>query len=166
MPRPDDGDHVDHMVEQWASERPDLALGAMATFGRFGRVAALMTRAVGALFEERGLTTGEFDVLATLRRSGEPFEMKPSALARSLMLSPAGMTNRLDRLEAAGHVARRGHRDDRRISFVVLTPSGRELIDHLVTDHVANEERLLEPLSASERATLDRLLRKLQSQFD
>ena len=159
-------DHVDELMEQWARERPDLDLGPMATFGRYGRLAAHATRAIGSVFDEHGLHSGEFDVLAALRRSGDPFVMTPTALARVLMLSPGGMTNRLDRLEGAGPIARRPDPDDRRSSLVVLTPAGRELVDLVVTEHLANEARLLEPLSAAERAAFDRALRKLLAQFE
>ena len=92
--------------------------------------------------------------------------MKPTDLAHMLMLSPAGMTNRVDRLEAAGWIERRHDPDDRRSSLVRLTDDGRTLVDRAVTDHVANEARLLEPLSPTERATLDRALRTLLLQFD
>ena len=159
-------DHVDQLVAQWAVQRPDLDLGPMATFGRLGRLSAHATRAITEVFAVHGLGIGEFDVLATLRRAGEPHVMKPTELARVLMLSPAGMTNRVDNLEAAGHVERRPDPADRRSSLVVLTDSGRELVDRAVTDHVENEDRLLAPLDRRERATLDDLLRKLLSQFE
>ena len=159
-------DHVDRLIGQWEQERPDLDLAPMATFGRLGRLHALATRTISDVFARHGLQIGEFDVLAALRRSGEPFVMKPSDLARTLMLSPAGMTNRVDRLEAAGWIDRHNDPDDRRSSLVRLTDDGRELVDRAVTDHVANEARLLEPLSATERAALDRALRTLLRQFD
>jgi DNA-binding MarR family transcriptional regulator len=76
------------------------------------------------------------------------------------------MTNRVDRLEAAGWIERRADPDDRRSSLVQLTHDGRELVDRAVTDHVANEARLLEPLSPTERRALDRALRILLRQFD
>lgn len=159
-------DGVDRLIEQWARERPDLELGPMATIGRLGRLHALASRSIAEVFAGHGLQIGEFDVLAALRRSGEPFMMKPTDLARVLMLSPAGMTNRVDRLEAAGWIERRHDPDDRRSSLVRLTDDGRELVDRAVTDHVANEARLLEPLSPAERAALDRALRTLLRQFD
>lgn len=165
MPPPD-RDHVDDLIDQWAELRPDLELGPMATFGRLGRLHAHASRSIEAVFAEHGLTIGEFDVLAALRRSGDPFVMKPTELARVLMLSPAGMTNRLDRLEAAGWIERRGDPDDRRSSLVVLTDRGRALVDRAVTDHVANEARLLEPLNRTERAALDNALRRLLTQFE
>src|SRR5687768_6871052 len=105
-------DHVDQLIEQWRKERPDLTLVPMAIFGRLGRLYALATRSIEAVVREHGLDIGEFDVLAALRRSGPPFAMTPSALSRTLMLSPSGMTNRLDRLESAGLVERRANPDD------------------------------------------------------
>ena len=161
-----ESDHVDRLIEQWARERPDLELAPMATIGRLGRLHTLTSRAIADVFVGHGLQIGEFDVLSALRRSGEPFVMKPTDLARMLMLSPAGMTNRVDRLEAAGWIERRNDPDDRRSSLVQLTDNGRELVDRAVTDHVANEARLLEPLSPTERAALDRALRTLLRQFD
>ena len=93
-------DHADRIVEQWRAVRPDLDLGPMATFGRLGRIHARASRSIEAVFQAHGLSIGEFDVLAALRRAGEPHEMTPTALSRLLMLSPAGMTNRIDRVPA------------------------------------------------------------------
>lgn len=159
-------DQVDALVEQWALVRPDLDAAPMATFGRLGRLSSLAGRAIESVFAEHGLSTGEFDVLAALRRHGEPFTLMPTDLSRQLMLSPAGMTNRLDRLEAAGHIARRADPSDRRSSLVVLTAQGLAAVDAAVADHVDNEARMLRALSATERTALDRMLRKLLTQFD
>jgi DNA-binding MarR family transcriptional regulator len=154
-------DAVDQHIEQWRTQRPDLPLDAMATFGRLGRLLGTAGPAIEAVFLRHGLTTGEFDVLAALRRSGEPFTLTPSVLARSMMLSPAAMTNRLDRLEGAGHVTRTLDPGNRRSMLVSLTASGRATVDAAVTEHVANEERLLAVLTRAERETLDGLVRTL-----
>lgn len=138
----------------------------MATLGRLARLHVNLLRAVESVFSEHGLQVGEFDVLATLRRVGEPYSMTPTAVARLLMLSPAGMTSRLDRLEQRGFVERRPAPDDRRSTSVVLTKEGLAVVDAAVTDHVANEARLVSPLSVTERRTLDGLLRKLLAQFE
>jgi DNA-binding MarR family transcriptional regulator len=156
-----DHDAVDDFVSSWARERPDLDLAPMATIGRLGRLHVHMGRAIESVFAEHGLQIGEFDVLAALRRSGTPYEMTPTTLARTLMLSPAGMTNRLDRLEAAGLVERRPDRDDRRSSIITLTAAGYEAVDAAVTAHVANEARLLAGLTRAEQRSLDQLLRTL-----
>jgi DNA-binding MarR family transcriptional regulator len=159
-------DHVDEVVKQWQAVRPDLALSAMATFGRLGRVLAHATRAIDDVLGRHGLNIGEFDVLAALRRAGDAHQMTPSALSRLLMLSPAGMTNRLDRLEAAGLVERQPDPDDRRITVIVLTDTGRSIVDAAVTDHVANEESLLAGLTKADRRSLDEILRKLLAQLE
>lgn len=161
MTEPDSPDAVDRLVEQWRRERPDLDVAAMATIGRLGRLSALAGPVVEAGLAAHGLTIGEFDVLAALRRAGAPFTLTPTVLARTLMLSAAAMTNRLDRLEAAGLVTRELDPGNRRSIRVTLTRAGRERVDAAVTDHVAHEERLLAPLSAEDRRTLDALLRKL-----
>lgn len=159
-------DFVDELVGQWGQERPDLDLQAMATLGRLARLHALVLRSVEDVLAQHGLQLGEFDVLATLRRRGAPYTAKPSEIARTLMLSPAGVTSRLDRLEALGFVRREPDPEDRRSVTVALTDEGRALIDAAITDHVANEARLLEPLSARERATFNDLLRKLLAAFE
>jgi DNA-binding MarR family transcriptional regulator len=161
-PDPETPDPVDRAIEQWRRERPDLeGLEAMALFARLGHLAALAGPAIDECLGRFGIKTGEFDVLASLRRSGEPFELTPTALGRQLLLSSGAMTNRLDRLEAAGLVARRPDPSDRRGVIVGLTAAGRELVDAAVEAHVANEVRLLAGLAERDRATLDRILRDL-----
>ena len=161
-------DAVDLLLDQWRRERPDLDLDLdpMGVFGRLGRLAALTTRAIEAELGAHDLTIADFDVLSALRRAGEPFEMMPSAIARQVMLSPAGMTGRLDRLESAGLVERRLDPDDRRSFLVRLTPEGLVRVDAAVTDHVANEADLLSALGRTERRELDRLLRQLLASLE
>jgi DNA-binding MarR family transcriptional regulator len=159
-------DPVDDAMAQWARERPDLEhLDAMALFARLARLVALVAPAIDEGLAPFGLKVGEFDVLACLRRSGEPFELTPTALGRQLLLSSGAMTNRMDRLEQAGFIRRRPDPDDRRGVLVSLTPRGRELIDEAVVAHLANEVRLLEPLGARDRSALDRAVRSLTRQL-
>ena len=100
-------DRADAAVEQWARERPDLPTLPMAVFGRLSEVAErVMREHVNPLFAQAGLQPGEFDVLATLRRSGEPYMLSPTRLYEATMISSGGMTDRLDRLERAGLVER------------------------------------------------------------
>lgn len=154
-------DPVDAIVEQWSRERPDLELEAMGVVGRLGRLLVVAQREIEAVFTAHGLQRGEFDVLAALRRSGAPFELNPSVLADTLMLSRAGMTGRLDRLESAKLVRRIADAEDRRAVRVALTDSGRKLIDTVVTAHTENETRMLSVLSAKDRRELDRIARVL-----
>ncbi|MQY22305.1 MarR family winged helix-turn-helix transcriptional regulator [Nocardia macrotermitis] len=159
-------DRVDAIVEQWRRERPELDAEVMGVLGRLSRVVQLGSGRVEATHRRYGLQRGEFDVLAALRRSGEPFELTPSALAETLMLSRAGMTSRVDRLERAGYVRRVADRSDRRSLRVALTPTGLELIDIAVADHVTTEQRLITPLTTRERTELDQLLRKVLAHLE
>ncbi|MFC9997328.1 MarR family winged helix-turn-helix transcriptional regulator [Nocardia sp. NPDC127526] len=159
-------DAVDAIAAQWRHERPDLDLEAMAIIGRLGRLSVVAGKEIEAVFTAHGLQRGEFDVLAALRRSGAPYELNPSVLAETLMLSRAGMTGRLDRLESAGLVRRAADAGDRRAIRVALTDRGLELVDLVVTEHTENETRLLSVLSAKDRKELDRLTRLLLADLE
>jgi DNA-binding MarR family transcriptional regulator len=154
-------DHAQHVVDQWAVVRPELDVSPVLVIGRLHRVALALTTELVKVYNAHGLGEGDFDVLATLRRSGEPFELTPTELMDQTMVTSGAVTKRLDRLEGAGLVERRVSDGDRRSRIVVLTETGRELIDRAAPEHFANEARLLEPLTATERATLARLLVKL-----
>lgn len=159
-------DRVDSILAQWARERPDLDASPMGIIGRIWRLNRYTARAVETALATTGLSTWEFDVLATLRRSGEPFALSPGALIESLMITSGTMTNRLDHLERAGLVRRLPNPEDRRGLLIELTPEGRERIDRAVEIHVDNEHRLLQALSPAERAQLAGLLRRWLTDFE
>jgi DNA-binding MarR family transcriptional regulator len=159
-------DVLDDLTAQWRRQRPDLDVSAMATIGRLNRFLALAAREIEATLDHHDLRIAEFDVLAAIRRLGKPYVTTPTALTNALMLSPAGMTARLDRLERAGYVERRHDPDDRRSLLVALTSEGLATIDAAVTDHVATEDRLLDALSSRQRTAIDSALRTLLRQFD
>lgn len=159
-------DAVDEILDQWKRIRPDLDLQAMGIIGRVGRFAAIGTRLMAAELERHGLQVGEFDVLAALRRSGEPYRLTPGQLSRAMMLSSGAMTNRLDRLQAAGLIRREDDPEDRRGIRVALTPAGLALADRAIVDHVAGEAALLQVLSRSERSQLGSLMRKLLASLE
>ncbi|MBA8876971.1 MarR family winged helix-turn-helix transcriptional regulator [Phyllobacterium myrsinacearum] len=155
-------DRADIAVDQWGIERPDLPALPMAVFGRLSDASERVLRDhMNPLFAQAGLQPGEFDVLATLRRSGEPYMLSPTRLYEAAMISSGGMTNRLDRLERAGLVERRPDPSDRRGKLIALTDAGKRVIDETIGRHVANEERLLSVLTEDEQQTLNALLRKL-----
>lgn len=153
-------DGVDRIVEQWGSERPDLDTAAMAVFGRIYRLARVSGDAVEKAYARYGIGRPEFDVLATLRRSGPPYRLSPSALAGSMMLSSGGTTARLDRLERAGLVERIPSPTDRRSVLVRLTDAGREIVDGAVGAGLAEQQRLLAHLPPERVRELSALLRE------
>ncbi|MBV8637973.1 MAG: MarR family transcriptional regulator [Candidatus Eremiobacteraeota bacterium] len=154
-------DRIDQILAQWKRERPDLDMTPMGLIGRIQRVAAALRPLLDETHEESGLQGDSFDVLASLRRSGPPYQLTPTELYREMMLTSGAMTNRIDKLESAGLVTRRPDPDDRRGTLVRLTAKGKALIDTATTKHVANEERLMSVLAPREQQQLNELLRKL-----
>jgi DNA-binding MarR family transcriptional regulator len=154
-------DVIDRLVEEWNRERPDLDVSPTHVLQRITRLYLLQSASFAEVFARFGLTFGEYEVLAALTRSGPPYRLKPTELAGALVLSSGAVTNRIDRVEAAGLVERLPDPHDRRGTLVALTAKGRTVVDQAVRDHLANEERLLRALSSNESAQLTRLLRKL-----
>jgi DNA-binding MarR family transcriptional regulator len=154
-------DAMDQLLTQWRRERPDVDVWPMGVVGRITRLSRLLDRELKEFFAGHGLERWEFDVLATLRRSGPPYELTAGALNRAAMVTSGAITNRIDRLAARGLVERVHDEEDRRSVRVRLTDQGRALVDEMVGPHVANEARLLAGLTSAERDRLAGLLRGL-----
>lgn len=150
-------DHVARLQEQWRAERPDLDVTPLGVIGRLHRLAAALTRELEAVYAQHGLSEGDFDVLAALRRSGA--DLTAGELSAATMVTTGGTTKRLDRLEGAGLVTRRTSDTDGRGRVVALTAEGRRVIDAAFSDHVANEHRLVGQIADGDAATLERILR-------
>ncbi|GAB7188457.1 MarR family transcriptional regulator [Kitasatospora sp. Ki12] len=161
-------DAVDAIAAQWRRERPDLTecLHAMETFGRIFRLSRGMGDRMERAYAPFGIGRGEFDVLATLRRSGEPFSLSPRELTATLMLTTGGMTGRLDKLERAGLVTRSPDPNDRRGLRINLTPEGRSTIDGAVSAGLAAQRRVVDALGPERAAQLNDLLRDLLGAID
>jgi DNA-binding MarR family transcriptional regulator len=153
-------DHVDTILEQWARERPDLDASPIGLIGRLHRLADVLNVELRKVFAQEGLGDGDFDVLVTLRRHGAPYELTPGELGASTMVTSSAVTKRIDRLERAGLVTRAVSTDDARSRRIRLTRSGLELIDRMMSVHVANEQRLVAGLSERDRAQLAAILRR------
>ena len=153
-------DGVDAIIEQWQRERPELDHSPIGVVGRVSRLARAIEDRLEPVYKAHGLEPGWHDVLATLRRSGT--RLRPTDLTNATMLTSSGMTKRLDKLEAAGLVAREPDPGDRRGTLITLTAAGRELIDALTEAHLENERRILGGLDPLEQRQLANLLRKLQ----
>lgn len=154
-------DHVDEIVAQWNSERPDVDVSGMAIIGRITRLHRQIRPQLDAVFAEHDLESWEFDVLATLVRNGEPHQMTPGQLLESMMITSGAMTNRIQRLEDRGFVKRVKSPSDGRQVLVTLTKSGQRKVDSALTDHAANELEIISALSNSEQEQLAGLLRIL-----
>ncbi|EAQ55960.1 MULTISPECIES: MarR family winged helix-turn-helix transcriptional regulator [unclassified Vibrio] len=159
-------DAIDRVVEQWAKEKPELETEPMAMMGRIMRIAKYMETQVAELHKKYDMKLGEFDVLATLRRSGKPYRLTPSELIGSMMLTSGAMTNRLDKLEAKGLISREHSKEDRRSVSVQLTKDGLILIDQMMTKHVETQKKLVKSLSASQKKNTNQLLKTWLSAYE
>jgi DNA-binding MarR family transcriptional regulator len=152
-------DHVDDLLVQWTRERPELDTSVLRLTARMVRLSRYLDRAGADHLAPWGLHEGEHNVLAALRRAGAPYELTPTELYRSLLVSSGAMTNRLDRLESAGLIVRTPDPDDRRRIQVGLTAQGREVIDAALDAHVTALAEMFDGLAPEDADALERILR-------
>jgi DNA-binding MarR family transcriptional regulator len=163
----DHADQIDRIVALWRNVRPDLDPSSTEVIGRIVRMEYFVTRRVLQDLARHSINVGEFDVLAALRRRGEPYQLSPNQMQDMVLISSGALTNRINRLESAGLVKRTPDQDDRRGVNVTLTPKGLSVINDAVSHHLAAEAELLDPLDSEEKKTLAALLKKLlQAQED
>ena len=155
-------DPVDAIIGQWGRERPEMDVSALAVFGRLHRGFLRYQALLAEVFERHEINMAAFDVLATLLRSGEPYRKTAGELADISLVSTGGITQRLDRLEKSGLVARERDPEDRRVIYARLTAKGIEVTSSVAEEHFANELRMLDGLTEAERRQLARLLQKLE----
>jgi DNA-binding MarR family transcriptional regulator len=156
-----DVDPIDRMVQEWARVAPDLDVTPLEVVGRLLRCAAHLERMIGEALQPLGLTYGDFDVLNTLRRRGDPNGTYPKALAASALVTSGAMTTRLDRLERAGLIERQADAADRRAVLVRLTSVGQERAVRALEAVLAVDRRFLEPLTPADHGTISDVLKRL-----
>lgn len=154
-------DTIDKILVQWQREAPTLDVSSLAVVGRVLRIAQLLEKHRETVLADFNLTVWSFDMLATLRRQGPPYQLKPTALYKHLLLSSGAMTNRIDRLEKDGLVTRLRDPDDRRSVIVRLSDAGVEQIDAAMPVLFEREKQFLADLSQTETTDLIRLLQQV-----
>jgi len=153
-------DTTDQVLSGWNQARPDLGVEALQVTARLSRIGPHLARRQEEVFGRFGLNRGEVGLLSSLRIA-QPHQLSPTRLARGLMLSSAGVTSRIDRLERRGFVRRLPDPNDRRGVIIELTDAGLEVVDAAVAANSVSDRQLLERLEPDELATLEGLLRKL-----
>jgi DNA-binding MarR family transcriptional regulator len=159
-------DEVDRLVSAWTRERPDLDLEPLHVLSRVSRLSRHLDRARRAAFASHLLEPWEFDVLSALRREGEPHQLTAGALLTATLVTSGTMTNRIDRMEAAGLVRRLGDPSDGRVVLVRLTPEGLARVDAAMVDLLGREQELLGGLDGDQRRALAGLLRRALAPFE
>jgi len=159
-------DQIDEVLGRWRSSRPSIDTEPLEVTGRLSRIGPLLGRRQEAVFSRFGVNRGEVGALSALRVSGPPHRLSPTRLGRGLMLSSAGVTSRIDRLERRGLVRRLPDPDDRRGVIVELTDEGARLVDEAVAAVAESDRQLLARLDADEIAQLQALLKKLLASLE
>lgn len=159
-------DEVDRIVESWRRVRPDIDVSPLHVLSRVSRLARHLDLARRSAFDRHDLELWEFDVLSSLRRAGEPYQLSPGTLVQQTLVTSGTMTNRIDRLAARGLVERLPVPSDRRGVLVHLTAEGLRRVDAALTDLLDVEQRLLATLHGDDRERLADLLRTLVAPFD
>jgi DNA-binding MarR family transcriptional regulator len=153
-------DLTDRTLDAWQQAQPDLETAGLQVTARLSRIGPLLARRQEGVFERFGLGRGEVGVLGALRIAGQPHQLSPTRLAKGLMLSSAGITSRIDRLERRGFVRRLPDADDRRGVIIELTDSGLQVVDAAVAALSTSDHELLERMEPAELVQLEGLLRK------
>jgi DNA-binding MarR family transcriptional regulator len=159
----DQADEVDELVAAWHRERNDLDLAPVEVFSRVSRLARRLDLARREAFTEHRIEPWEFDVLAALRRTGRPYQLSPGALLRETLVTSGTMTNRVDRLEKRGLVARSPDPLDRRGVLVGLTADGKRTVDAAFEALLDRERALLAELGPTDARRLAGLLKALMA---
>jgi DNA-binding MarR family transcriptional regulator len=153
-------DSIDQLIEQWASERPDLDYSRLSSVLRIELAGKLLTQAANRGLAALNMKLWEYEVLSVLRRQGPPFQLLVTEIAKASMVTSAAMTSRIDRLEAKGFVKRKPNSDDRRAVSVLLTAKGRDLINRALEARVKVADDLMAALTERDREVLSAKLRK------
>ena len=156
-------DAVDEIVDDVREHFPDLEVTGLPITGRILRLCRFLETRREEQLAQFGLTLGDFDMLATMRRRAADQPINIRELQRSLMLSSGGTTKRLDRLEAAGLIERLPDPTDRRGVLIALSPAGRAVIDAAVPAITNYETMMVEAAidSTAVRAAVEDGLRRM-----
>ena len=139
----------------------NLEVAPLRVTARLSRIGPLLAKRQEAAISRVGLNRGEVGALSALRIAGPPHRLSPTRLGKGLMLSSAGVTSRIDRLERRGFVRRLADPDDRRGLIIELTDEGRDVVDQAVAVVTISDRQLLERLDPPELEQLEGLLRKV-----
>ena len=160
------GKYVDETVAGWQEQRPDLDFEPMGYMLRFHAMAEAAISKIEIITKSHGLTIGEFDVLATLRRHGATSTLTPSFIAEVAMVSPSGLTHRLTQLEQSGHIIRIADDSDRRSSLVSITKSGAAVADQIIEQIAEQSAQMYNAIPAKDLENFSNVVALVSAQLE
>ncbi|OEK08526.1 hypothetical protein A8C32_03475 [Flavivirga aquatica] len=159
-------DLLDNLIIDWKEERPDLDASAMLIVGRILKLGKILEKSASIALQDNNINYTDLDVLATLRRSGKPFELTPKQLMKDVLITSGAMTALLDRLEKLDLIYRSPDANDGRIKNASLTKKGIKLIDKAIEIRFNEADESISMLNKIEKENLSVLLKKMTLYFD
>ncbi|MGV0977860.1 MarR family winged helix-turn-helix transcriptional regulator [Empedobacter falsenii] len=161
-----DKDLIDALIADWNIERPDLDVDAMQIVGRVMKLGKIFENRASLALKENGIYYTDLDVLATLRRSGKPYQLTPKQLMESVVITSGAMTALLNRLTKLELIYRAADENDGRISLAGLTVKGKKIIDEAIKKRFDEAKNSIQILNKKEQEDLSILLKKLLIELD
>ena len=125
------------------------------------RTTDFLSRGGNALFENRGISGPQYNVLRILRGHRETGLCGQHIVAQMVTQMP-DITRLVDRLEASGFVRRERTEQDRRLVLIHITPAGLDLLASLDEPILSLHREQMKHLSRAEIEELSRLRVKLR----
>ena len=147
-------DLIDRLIADWAREAPHLDTEAMGVVGRILWLGRLLEARMVDVLAPFDLHYTDLDLLATLRRSGEPFELTPTELRSAVLISSGAMSAALDRLERKGLISRGRAQEDGRIRTARLTPAGQALVEKAIAERFRDAASCIQALDDAQMTEL------------
>jgi len=154
-------DLIDSLISEWKTERPELDASAMEVVGRILKLSKILEKRASKSLSIYNIHYTDLDVLATIRRSAKSYELTPSQLMTSVLITSGAMTALLNRLTKLELIYRSPDPKDGRIKLVGLTPEGVKLIDNAIETRFIEASDSIKSLNKTEYMALSILLKKL-----
>jgi len=158
-------DVIDNLVSDWNQERPELDVSAMQIVGRILKLGKILERRAGQALKESGIYYTDLDVLATLRRSGQPYELTPKQLMKSVLITSGAMTALLERLTKLELIYRASDPKDGRVKLAGLTQKGKKVIDAAIEIRFQEASNSVGMLTANEQKAFAVLLKTMLAEI-
>lgn len=154
-------DLTDNLIFDWKQERPELDTSAMHIVGRIMNLGKALEKRAGQVLQDGPIHYTDLDVLAALRCSGKPYELTPTQLMESVLITSGSMTALLDRLAKLYLIYRTTDKADKRIKRAGLTRKGIEVIDKAIENRFRDAHKSIAVFNEKEKKMLSGLLRKM-----
>lgn len=159
-----DDDIIDTLINEWNEELPLIDVEAFEIIGRVQYLGSHYEGDANKALKPLDIKYTDFDVLGTLRRRGAPYQLTPTQLCNSVLITSGAMTAALDRLEDAGYIKRVLGSSDRRARLAQLTQRGLKISEKAAKIRFETARLAIDGLDENEKTILASLLRKLVKQ--